>query len=317
MEYIISLLLLALSALFSGLTLGLLSLDIHTLRRQSELGNEDAIKLFPIRKEGNLLLSTLLLSNVAVNTALAVFLGSIASGVVAGVLATTLIFLFGEIIPQAVISRYALWFGAQTAWFVRILIIVLYPLTFPIAYSLDRLLGKELPTFYSKNELMQIISEHEDSEESPIDEDEERILHGALMFSHRRVSEVMTPLNQVVMYDEKQILDKKFREEMAEKGFSRYPVYRNKQSKIVGILYTKDVLMEPRNVAVGKAEEAFETNFLEVSSHEMLDTLLTRMLKRKLHMGIVLNNARKCIGVVTLEDIIEEIIQQEIEDEDD
>jgi len=137
MTYFIAILLLALSALFSGLTLGLLSLDVHNLRRQADMGNKDAEKVYPIRKRGNLLLTTLLLGNVAVNATLSVFLGSLASGIVAGIVATAMIFVFGEIIPQAVMSRYGLWFGARTTWIVRFVIILFYPITFPIAYTLD------------------------------------------------------------------------------------------------------------------------------------------------------------------------------------
>lgn len=194
MDFIVAFLLISLSALFSGLTLGLFTLDTQSLKRRAELGDQDAAKLYPIRTRGNQLLTALLLGNVTVNTALSVYLGSLTSGLVAGALATTMIFLFGEIIPQAVIARHALRFGAITAPFVQFILLLTYPVARPISLALDYILGHEIPTVYSKNELMQIISEHEDSEHSSIDADEERILHGALQFSHRRVREVMTPV---------------------------------------------------------------------------------------------------------------------------
>ena len=112
---LISIILIALSALFSGLTLGLLSLDVHSLERRARHGDKYAETVYPLRKHGNFLLTTLLLGNVAVNTTLSIFLGSIASGLVAGITATALIVVFGEIIPQSVISRHALYFGAKTA----------------------------------------------------------------------------------------------------------------------------------------------------------------------------------------------------------
>ena len=317
MEYIISVILIALSALFSGLTLGLLSLDVHTLRRQAEHGNKDAQKVYAVRKKGNLLLTTLLLGNVAVNTALSVFLGTIVSGVVAGFAATTLIFLFGEIIPQAVISRYALPFGARVTWFVRIVIVLFYPITFPIAWTLDKALGEELPTIYSNHELMQIISEHEQSEHSPIDTDEKRILHGALTFSHTRVDEVMTPQSEVEMYEETRILDDALREEINESGYSRFPVFRKNRENIVGVLFAKDILTEDENIPVSKAQNAFDDSFLIARPNEMLDAVLSRMLKRKQHLAVVTEKDGRSVGVITLEDIIEEIIQHEIEDEDD
>ena len=95
MEYVISLVLVLLSGLFSGLTLGLLTLDTQTLKRRARHGDLDAKAIYPVRKRGNLLLTTLLLGNVAVNTTLSIFLGTIASGLMAGIMATTLIVLFG------------------------------------------------------------------------------------------------------------------------------------------------------------------------------------------------------------------------------
>lgn len=317
MEYLISFILIVFSALFSGLTLGLLSLDTSTLRRRAKHGDADAAKVFPLRARGNLLLTTLLLGNVAVNTTLSIFLGSIAPGVVAGLIATSLIVVFGEIIPQSVFSRHGLWFGARTAWFTRFVLVIFYPVAYPISKTLDYFLGNELPTIYSKSELMEIISEHEDSEHSQIDADEERILHGALQFSHLRVREVMTPTENVVSCDENQRLNDDFFEIVAENGFSRIPVYSGDKNNIVGMLYAKDLLIEDEDISVKQTEEAFDKNFITVRPDQLLDAVLAKMLKTKQHLAVVRSKNEQFLGVISLEDIIEEIIQQEIEDEDD
>lgn len=317
MEYLIATVLVVLSGLFSGLTLGLLSLDTQTLRRRAKHGDVDAQNVLPLRERGNLLLTTLLLGNVAVNTTLSIYLGTLASGLLAGVMATTLIVLFGEIIPQAVISRYALWFGSRTAWFTQLCMFIALPVAWPVAKALDRALGAELPAVYSKKELMDIISEHEDSDHSPVDEDEERIVHGALQFSHLRVREVMTPAEQVVMYDEQQKLTQAFLEEVNEEGYSRIPIYSGNRENVKGILFVKDLLVEDDDIAIKDTEEAFDSSYLTVTGSEMLDVVLTKMLKTKQHMALVKTRAGVFQGVITLEDIIEEIIQQEIVDEDD
>jgi metal transporter CNNM len=316
-DYIISLFLIACSATFSGLTLGYFTLDTQTLRRQAKLGDRDAIRILPIRERGNQLLTTLLLGNVTVNTILSVYLSSLASGVVAATAATALIFLFGEIIPQAAFARHAKWVGSTAAPLVRALLFVTYPITFPVAWSLNRLLGSEIPNVYSRHELMELISEHEDSEHSPIDADEERIVHGALQFSHRTVREVMTPKERVTCYDINQKLNADFFEHVTDEGYSRFPVYAGNPNRIVGILFTKDLLVEDENITIGETEEALERSVLSVKPEEFLDVTLGKMLKRGQHMAIVTNSARAFVGVITLEDIIEEIIQQEIEDEDD
>ena len=317
MEYLISFILILLSALFSGLTLGLLSLDAHALQRRAKHGDTDAAVIYPVRKNGNLLLTTLLLGNVAVNTTLSIFLGSIASGIVAGIIATGLMVVFGEIIPQAVISRNALFFGARTIWFTKLVLLIFYPIAWPIAKMLDHFLGDEIPTVYSKSELMDIISEHEDSEHSDVDADEERILHGALQFSHTRVREVMTPAERVVLFDENTKLNDDFFTEVQEQGFSRLPIYSGEKSNVIGILYVKDLITEAEDISIAQTEEAFEKEFLAVDQNEMLDKVLTKMLKQRRHLAVVQAKSGRFLGVVTLEDIIEEIIQVEIEDEDD
>lgn len=317
MEYLLSAILIACSALFSGLTLGYFSLNTNTLSRRAKHGNKEALAILPIRQKGNLLLTTLLLGNVAVNTALSIYLGTIASGIVAGIVATALIFVFGEIIPQAVISRYALWFGSRLAPLMKVIIFIFLPITYPIAFLLDKLLGEEVSTLYSKHELMQIVSELEDSEHSDLDADEERIVHGALQFSHTTAREVMTSRERVISFDEHQRLDKNFIESIADYTYSRFPIYSGNPENIIGILYTKELITESSNAEIRDTEEAFSDSFLSVRPEEKLDLVLARMLKKRQHMGIVLTKNKNFVGVITLEDIIEEIIQSEIKDEND
>lgn len=303
--------------MFSGLTLGYFSLNLNTLERRAKHGNPEALAIYPIRKRGNLLLTTLLLGNVGVNTALSVYMGSLLSGFAAGVFATVLIFLFGEIIPQAAFSRHAIWVGSTFAPVMRVLMVVMLPVTYPIAFLLDKLLGEEVPTVYSKNDLMQIVSELEESELSDIDEDEERIIHGALQFSHTSVREIMTPKEEVETIEKNQRINQELIDEVAKSDFSRYPVYEGNEDNIVGILYSKDLIYEEQDIALYQAVDAYDSNFLRVRPDEKLDVVLGRMLKQKKHMGIVQTKNKKFLGVVTLEDIIEEIIQFEIEDEGD
>ncbi len=317
MEYLLSLLLLAGSAMFSGLTLGYFSLNLNTLERRAKHGNKEARAVYPIRKRGNLLLTTLLLGNVAVNTALSVYIGSLLSGVVAGAIATTMIFLFGEIIPQAAFSRHALSVGSKFAPLVKVLMFIMLPITFPIAYALDKILGEEMPNLYSKRDLMQIVSDLEESEHSDIDADEERIVHGALQFSHTLVREIMTPAEKVTVFERNQRLNQEFINKVVETDYSRYPVYSGNSDNIVGILYAKELISEEQNTALFETEDAFDENFLKVNPDEKLDVVLGRILKQKKHMGVVLSRNKQFLGVVTLEDIIEEIIQFEIEDEGD
>jgi len=317
MDYLIIIVLISLSALFSGLTLGYFSLNVGTLRRKAKLGDVTAIAILPVRERGNQLLTSLLLGNVIVNATLSIYLGSIASGVVAGLIATIMIFLFGEIIPQAVISRHALWFGSRLLPIVKFLLFITWPIAWPIGKTLNWFLGEEMSTLYSRHELMAIVSELEDSPSGTIDADEERIIHGALQFSHTTVREVMIPKEAVILLGENQRLDRDCINAILEHGYSRFPVYSGNQDNVIGILFTKDILGEKLDIAINATKDAFETNLLTVRPQYTLDTVLTLMLKRKQHMAIVKSKNGVFLGIISLEDIIEEIIQVDIEDEDD
>ena len=227
MVYLIVIVLVLFSALFSGLTLGFFSLNKDDLERKAELGDKQAMQVYSVRKNGNMLLCTLLIGNVAVNSVLAIFLGSIASGIAAGFLATGLIVIFGEIVPQAAFSRYALLLGSRLVWLVRIFLIMLFPICWPLAWVLDKALGDELDTVYSKRELVKMIEKHEDLSESEIDADEERIIKGGLSYSEKTAQDIMTPRVEIIALKKTQRLDKKALSDIVSSGHSRIPVYQD------------------------------------------------------------------------------------------
>lgn len=315
MTYLIVILLVSLSGLFSGLTLGLLSLDKNELKRKISLGDKKAKKVYSVRKRGNLLLCTLLLGNVGVNSALAIFLGNIASGVIAGLTATGLIVIFGEIIPQATFARYALQVGAKTAWLVKVFIFVLFPICWPISWVLDKTLGEEMPSVYSKKELMKIVQEHKGSKRSDIDADEERIVHGALSYSDKNAEEIMTPRTVVFALNINAVLDNTLLNKIKEEGFTRIPVYKNSIDNAIGILYAKDLINIKPNIKIKNIYKKEKT--LTVQKRIKLDKLLSMFIESKSHLAFVKSQYQGLEGVVTLEDVIEEIIKQEIVDETD
>ena len=314
-NYLIVIVLLVFSALFSGLTLGLMSLNAPELKRKMSLGDKNARKVYQVRKQGNLLLTTLLVGNVAINSTLSIFLGSIASGFAAGLTATGLIVVFGEIMPQAIFSRFALSLGAKMAWLVKIFIFILYPISWPIAWILDKALGAELTTIYSKQELMKIIKEHEVTEESDIDADEERIIKSALTFSDKYVKDVMTPRAVMNTLEFSRKIDKNLLNSLRESSHSRIPVYKNKLDNIVGILYLTQ-LLGAKNTGKTVGQVADKKIFF-VDENKKLDFVFNAFIRAKHHLFIVNNEFGDVVGVVTLEDVLEEIIRSEIMDEAD
>lgn len=119
------------------------------------------------------------------------------------------------------------------------------------------------------------------------------------------------------MVEEHQRLDDNLYQFVSDEGYSRYPVYSGSRNNITGILFTKDLLTEEDGITIKDTEEAFESDFMKVRGHELLDAVLAKMLKRRDHIAIVYNRNDQVLGVISLEDIIEEIIQFEIEDEND
>ena len=236
-------------------------------------------------------------------------------GLLAGILTTLLITIFGEILPQAVVARYALQAGAFFAGVVRVIMIILYPICAPMAWVLDKVLGDELPTVYTKQEIARLVADHQHYRNSGIDRDEARIVRGALTFGDQKIRQVMTPLKDVLMLNADAVIDHKLTRRLREAGYSRIPVYGTDKNDINGILYAKDlVVLDPSTKRVGEIARA---NVHLVDQDGMLDDTLNAFLKTRNHLFIVQNRDKQVRGIVTIEDVLEEIIDREITDEFD
>ena len=236
-EIVFIVILILLSGTFSGLNLGLMSLDPTTLKLVMESGSGRqktyAKLIYRVRRYGNYLLCTLLLGNVLVNNSLAILLDSVlGSGIYAIISSTIAIVIFGEIIPQAICSRHALTIGAYTIWLTYIFMAVTFPLSFPISLILHFILGKEIGAVYTREELLGLLKVTEDHHD--IGKDEVQIISGALKFKEKTAEDVMTKFEYVYCIDIQSVLDFKTVREIYESGFSRIPVFEEIKSNIVG-----------------------------------------------------------------------------------
>ena len=315
MEYIIITVLLLFSALFSGLTLGFLGLDRSELERKRKLGNLKAEMVYQVRKNGNQLLVTLLVGNVLVNAILSVVLASYTTGVLAVAVSTFLIVIFGEILPQAFFAKYALEVGYRFVPLIKILLWLFAPVAYPLAWALERIIGEEEDTIWSKEELAEVIKDHEDSANSELDSDEEKVILGALTYSDKKAGEVMTHKHECFLLSEGTMLTNSVLRNIKEQGYTRVPVYYKKRQTIVGVLFTKDLITLQENRPL--AEIYRPESILRAESDEALDDLLNKFIRQRIHMAYVVNNDNQFVGLITLEDIVEEIINTEIEDESD
>ena len=174
-----------LSGSFSGLNIGLMMARPDDLRRKARQGDVIAARVYRYRKDGYYLIFCILLGNVGVNTAMSILLGNMTNGVIGGLIATLLITMFGEILPQAIFTQRGYRFVRHFFWLLDVIYVLFWPLARPMSKLLNRWLGKETPQLYSHQELEQIIHEHAERSDSPVDYDESRIASGALQFSKK------------------------------------------------------------------------------------------------------------------------------------
>eukprot|EP00090_Calanus_glacialis_P004996 TRINITY_DN13820_c0_g1_i1.p1 TRINITY_DN13820_c0_g1~~TRINITY_DN13820_c0_g1_i1.p1 ORF type:complete len:681 (-),score=142.26 TRINITY_DN13820_c0_g1_i1:81-1958(-) len=318
-------LLLCLSGLFSGLNLGLMALDQTELQIVVKTGTEseqaDAKSIMPVRALGNFLLCSLLLGNVLVNNTLTIMLDALTGGggLIAVIGSTFGIVIFGEIIPQAVCSRHGLAVGAKTLGITKFFMLVTSPLSFPISKLLDCVLGVELGTVYNRARLIELLRVTQ--ENIDLNKDEVNILTGALVLQEKKVEDIMTPIGDCYMLNVESVLDFKTISEIKDKGYSRIPVYEDEESNVVHILLTKDLLFVDPDDKKPLAEicQFYKTPFTFVDKNMPLNKMLDDFKTGENgHLAIVKGDEENnAIGLVTLEDIIEEIIQAEIIDETD
>lgn len=308
-------LLLLCSALFSGLTIGILALNHYELKRKAQLGDKNAKIVYPIRALGHQLMVTLLIGNVIVNAAITSLLDIRLNGLLAVILTTIFVVVFGEILPMAYLRKFGLSVTARLAPILNYLIIALSPVSKPMGRMLDKWLGDEQPSIYSKEELYKILEEHRVSEDSDIEADEVQIVRHALSFGDKQVRKVMTPRKVVKAVHMDDELGPILIDELHKSGFSRFPVLADeKKEEFVGTLYLRDVVAMKKT---GSVEDIMRKDVYYVHEEQSLDHALRAFLQTNHHLLLVVNTFEEFVGVITIEDVIEEIIGKNIQDEFD
>ncbi|KAG0681892.1 hypothetical protein C6P40_003811 [Pichia californica] len=315
-----------LGGVFAGLTLGLMGQDEVYLKVISSSGTEKerkaADKVLELLGRGkHWLLVTLLLSNVITNETLPVILDRLLGGGFAAVFSSTVaIVIFGEIIPQSICVRYGLELGAFFAPYVLILMYILYPVAYPIAKLLDYILGQDHGTLYRKSGLKTLVNLHHTMGSERLNIDEVTIISAVLDLKAKPVSEIMTPIKKVYTLPSDKILDEKTVEEIFNKGYSRIPVHLpGEPTNFVGMLLVRILISyDPED---DLPISAFPLATLpETSTNTSCLNILNYFQEGKSHMVIVSETPGRdtgAKGVLTLEDVIEELIGEEIVDESD
>ena len=145
-------------------------------------------------------------------------------------ISVTMVLVFGEIVPQAICARYGLFIGAYLNYFVMFLMIISFPVAFPVSILLDKMLGKDHKSFYRRGQLKEFVTIHARRENSiepehgPLSSKELHLIRGALELQEKTVTMVMTPIESVYMIENSSIFDQNLLDEL-KNGFYLYFQY--------------------------------------------------------------------------------------------
>ena len=309
-------LLISLAAICSGLNVAVLSLDLADLKRKAKLGNKQAKKILPLRSNVHLLLGSILFTNVAAASATSILLGDHLNGWIPALISTLLLVILGEVFPQALFSKNALFWTSRFSWLLKTMIVVTYVASKPLQLLLDSLFPNKRGQLQSRHELGLLINEHLDDETSELDDDEIEIMRGALQLSEKRVRDIMTNIRHTYWLEPSTKLDGDKIDEIKEKGYSRIPVLDHKLTKCYGLLLMKDLVDIDFDQNTYRVDDMPLHPTQLVGSMTALDTMFRKFIAARSHL-IPIEKDDAIVGVVTIEDLIEEIIGHEIEDETD
>lgn len=315
------------SALVSGAEVALFSLTQSDIDVTSEENSKPIEIISKLLDKPKKLLATILVANNFINIAIVIlfaFLGEyffeeissiVTRFVIEVVIVTFLILLFGEILPKIYASRNRVKFAKFMAYPLRVLDVVISPVSLPmrsITIAMHNKLGKQKSNL-SVDQLSQALELASDEDTT---KEEQKILQGIVSFGNTDTKQVMQPRIDIFALDESSKFTKIF-SEIVKHGFSRIPVFKDSVDTIIGVLYAKDLLPY-----LDRKQFDWRTLLREpffVPENKKLDDLMVEFQEKKVHLAIVVDEYGGTSGIVSLEDVIEEIvgdISDEFDDDD-
>jgi gliding motility-associated protein GldE len=322
------------SALVSGTEVAFFSLSQTDLNELSNNGKEENIVVTLLEKPRKLL-ATILITNNFINILIVLLFASLAETLFSDfnyqlnlylftvpirflleiVLVTFLILLFGEVLPKVYASRNALTFSKKMSKFIHVINIILTPFSLPLI-TLTKWIERKLGSKNSNFSVETLSQALELTSEGATTKDEQKILEGIVNFGNTETVQIMKPRIDIFAISDKEtyavVLNK-----ILINGYSRNPVYKDNIDNIIGVLYAKDLLTHLDKTTF-KWQDLLREPFF-VPENKKLDDLLGDFREKKNHLAIVVDEYGGTSGLVTLEDVIEEIvgdINDEFDDDD-
>ena len=316
-EIVMIVILVGFYALFSGLEIAIVGVRrsrvIHLFRKQIP----GSSPLYKLKMNPGMMTSSVNLGNTLVNVSSSVLaadvaiklLGEQGVGIIIGIM-TFVILIFGEILPKTYCNVNP---EKASLRFSRVLLFFTYVM-YPFVKSLEYLTMSILKISGGYTPRPKSITEEEIKEivdlgyvEKAIEKEERDLVYNALEFDDKPIQDVMTPKDQVFLLDGKLSLAKVI-SEIEDRGFSRIPVFGKTIDDIVGILHIWDISKIPEKEYTKTIIEKISRKPFFVYSNEKISQLLVELKKKDMHMAIVADNDDKLVGIITVEDLLEEIV---------
>ena len=309
------------SAYFSATETAFSSLNKIRLRNMADDGNRKAEATLRLAEDFDRLLSTLLVGNNIVNITAATLatlfftkLNPEYGATISTVVLTLVILTFGEISPKTIAKEHAESWAMTSTPLLRVLSVVLRPLT--ILFSLlQKGIGKLFHATgdrgITEDELITMVSTAED--EGGLDQNESRLIRSAIEFGDMEVEEILTPRVDIVSISD-QASAKELDELISSNRFSRIPVWHDSIDTIIGMIHEKD--FHEAELGDNDSWKHLISPVIYVTTTSPVADLLSEMQRKKMHMSVVVDEYGGTEGLVTLEDILEELVG-EIWDEHD
>ncbi|PMQ02416.1 MAG: gliding motility protein GldE [Dictyoglomus sp. NZ13-RE01] len=318
--------LLSLSAFFSALETSLVSSTKVRLHHLSQEGNKRAEKLLKLLENTQELLATILIANNVVNILIASLATKIALNYVknygisiATGISTFFIVIFGEMIPKTLGLKYKERFALTFFYLFYPIYVILRPITkiflifSNIFYHVIGKTSETISPFSTIEEFITLVNIGE--KEGIIEKEEKEFINNIMEFTDTEVHEVMVPRIDMICVKSDDTLETAWKK-IIEEGHSRLPVYEGSIDNIIGIVHAKDVLKALADKNPNKKLKDIVREVLYVPENTKINELFKEMRRRKVHMAIVVDEYGGTAGLVTLEDLLEELVG-EIEDEYD
>lgn len=313
-----------LSAFFSSAETAVLSVNKVRMMDIAEEGNKKAKLVLALLDQQNKLISTLLVGNNIVNigaSSLATKLamdtwGDAGVGIATGLM-TLLILVCGEVVPKNLAANKATFWSLKIASVLRLLMTLLWPVVALLTWISDFVIklskGDEEDPLITESELKLLVNAGQ--EEGFLDETETEMINSIFEFDETIVKEIMVPRIDMVAVNVEESVNAVI-DLIIDAGHSRIPAYENSIDNIVGILYAKDILKNiERDFDEWKVKDLIRPAYY-IPENKKVNDLLTELRQKKVHMAIILDEYGGTAGLITIEDLIEEIIG-DIQDEYD